>query len=155
MCAIHKEITINAPASRVWDILINFEAYTSWNPFIVYASGQAALGNQLEISIKQANDKVMSFKPIITICKKPQELQWRGIMGAGFLFNALHSFELKEASPNTTTFIHSERFTGLLVPIFTLLGLKKNAEAGFELFNQALKELAENSNSAVNNKKAR
>jgi uncharacterized protein YndB with AHSA1/START domain len=36
---IVTEIEIDAPPSRVWEILTDFEKYASWNPFIKKISG--------------------------------------------------------------------------------------------------------------------
>ena len=58
------------------------------------------------------------------------------------LFDGKHSFNLIDNQNGTTTFIHSEDFSGWLVPIFKSQ-LEKNTKAGFKLMNQKLKELAE------------
>jgi hypothetical protein len=36
---IKTEIPIGAPASAVWSILMDFERYPEWNPFIKKISG--------------------------------------------------------------------------------------------------------------------
>ena len=36
---IVREIEINAPPSRVWQVLTDFEKYPTWNPFIKKITG--------------------------------------------------------------------------------------------------------------------
>jgi uncharacterized protein YndB with AHSA1/START domain len=46
---IVTEIEINAPPSRVWQILTDFEKYPTWNPFIKKISGIPAINEKLEV----------------------------------------------------------------------------------------------------------
>ena len=52
------------------------------------------------------------------------------------------SFELIDNKNGTTTFIQSEKFKGILVPLFKKM-LDYNTVNGFNAMNKKLKELAE------------
>lgn len=54
----------------------------------------------------------------------------------------MYKFELINNNNGTTTFIQSENFKGILVPLFKKT-LNTNTTNGFKLMNQKLKELAE------------
>jgi Polyketide cyclase / dehydrase and lipid transport len=43
------EIEIDAPPSRVWEIVTDFEKYASWNPFIKKISGIPTRNEKLEV----------------------------------------------------------------------------------------------------------
>ena len=58
------------------------------------------------------------------------------------LFDGEHKFELVDNHDGTTTFIQSEIFKGILVPLFNKM-LDTNTVNGFNLMNQKLKELSE------------
>jgi len=58
------------------------------------------------------------------------------------LFDGEHKFELIDNNNGTTTFVQSEKFTGILVPLFRKM-LDVNTRNGFSLMNEKLKELAE------------
>ena len=58
------------------------------------------------------------------------------------LFDGAHKFEIVDNKNGTTTFIQSETFTGILVPIFAKQ-LDNNTRKGFEEMNKKLKEMAE------------
>ena len=42
--ALRAEIEIDAEPARVWAILMDFEAYPEWNPFITSIEGEQAVG---------------------------------------------------------------------------------------------------------------
>lgn len=58
------------------------------------------------------------------------------------LFDGEHKFELIDNGNGTTTFIQSENFKGVLIPLFKKM-LEVNTLDGFNQMNQKLKELAE------------
>lgn len=59
------------------------------------------------------------------------------------LFDGEHSFELIDNLDGTTTFIQSEKFEGILIPLFKKM-LDVNTKEGFESMNKALKARVEN-----------
>jgi len=71
-----------------------------------------------------------------------KEYSWNGNLFFPGLFDGEHKFELIDHGNGTTTFKHSEKFNGILVPLFKKL-LDYNTKNGFEAMNRKLKELAE------------
>jgi hypothetical protein len=58
------------------------------------------------------------------------------------LFDGAHKFELIKNADGSTTLIQSEKFKGILVPLFKKM-LDVNTVNGFNAMNKKLKELAE------------
>lgn len=141
MKAIYTEITINASASTVWNILTDFDNFPNWNPFIKEISGDQREGAQIEVFIMPPNSNGMKFKPKILTYKPEKELMWLGRLWVPKLFDGEHSLIIEKISENKVLFIQKERFSGLLVPIFS--NLLKDTESGFKLMNKALKEESE------------
>lgn len=141
MKEIYTEIEINASASIVWNILIDFDNYPNWNPFIQKISGSLQGGAQIEAFIKPPNSNGMKFKPKILTYRPEKELKWLGNLWIPKLFDGEHSLIIKKISENKVLFIQKEMFSGLFIPFFS--GLLKDTEAGFEMMNQALKKEAE------------
>lgn len=138
---IETLIEINATADKVWSELTNFEAYSEWNPFIIRASGDAQVGEILDLTMKNGK-KEMGFTPQVQISQADQEFQWLG-KGLGGLFKGQHYFRLSE-NEGKTQLIHGENFSGLLAPmIFNMV--KDETRGGFEAMNEALKQRIENS----------
>ncbi len=138
--SIHTEITINTTAEKAWELLMNFDAYTNWNPFITSLSGNAVLGEKLDVSILPPGGNAMKFKPRVKRIEKNTSFHWKGTLGIPGLFDGTHMFEIKTLNENQILFTQSENFFGILVPFLDL----SKTENGFNEMNLAFKELLEN-----------
>ncbi len=139
---LYSSIKINASPATVWSILMNFEDYPLWNPFITSISGEAVAGKQLTVHICPPGKKGMTMKPTILQCNANRELRWLGSLGIPHLFDGEHSFIIEDNGNDTCTFHHFENFRGILVPVFRKM-LDVNTLQGFEAMNRKLKERAE------------
>jgi hypothetical protein len=141
MQLIETSIDIEAPATRVWSILTAFSAYPVWNPFIIAAEGEPRPGTRLKITIAPPGRRPMTFRPVVILAVPEQELRWLGRLFMPGLFDGEHDFRLEEANA-ACRFHHSERFSGVLLPLFGD-GLLKATRQGFKAMNAALKKRAE------------
>jgi hypothetical protein len=139
---IKTEILIHATPAKVWSILTNFDNYPNWNPFIKSIKGDIKVGNKITARIDPPQAKGMTFKPKILTFETNKELKWLGHLLFAGLFDGEHKFELMDNGNGTTTFIQSEKFKGILVPLFKNM-LDNNTINGFNEMNGKLKELAE------------
>lgn len=134
---LSTSITIHASPKDVWNVLLDFEAYPEWNPFINAIKGKVLKGEKILVEING-----MKFKPEILSCKAENELIWLGNFFFKGLFDGLHFFVLIENPDGSTTLNHGEQFTGILVGL-----MKRKLETeilnGFQLMNQKLKERVE------------
>lgn len=142
MRALITEIDINAPAEKVWKILMDFDKYPEWNPFILSLIGKPKLRERLKVTIQLKDKKPMVFKPRVTMHKTNERFAWLGQVGMSGLFDGHHMFELEKLSDQTCKFIHKEQFSGLLVGLFWN-SIADKTQAGFEAMNLKLKEIAE------------
>ena len=139
---IKTEILIHTDPSKVWSVLTNFKSYPQWNPFIKSISGEVEVGKRITARIEPPEASGMTFKPKVLVFDPNKEFSWLGHLGIPGLFDGEHKFELIDNHNGTTTFIQSEKFKGVLIPLFSKM-LDVNTVAGFKLMNQKLKELAE------------
>jgi len=154
---IETEVTIDAPPSKLWSILTEFDAFPEWNPFLTrikLTSGdiQTLDASQddnpqaaLEVSLEpEGPSSRRIFTPAVVKWKKDTEFAWLGsvrLLGLS-LFTGEHHFELRQQGDGKTLFRHYESFGGLLCrPILYWIGDK--TRRGFENMNQALKQRAE------------
>jgi hypothetical protein len=72
---IVTEIEINAPPSRVWQILTDFEKYPTWNPFIKKVSGIAARNEKLEVHMPDPRGGTMVYTPDVLAAERDRELR--------------------------------------------------------------------------------
>ena len=138
---IQTEILILADTAKVWDVLMNFDSYPKWNPFITSISGERKLGNRLTVSINPPGGKGMTFKPNILTLEANKEFRWKGKLGINGIFDGEHYFILESVDKDITKFIHGEKFSGLLVP---LVGkMLDKTQKGFQLMNESIKKECE------------
>jgi len=139
---IKTEILINTTPEKVWSILTNFEDYPNWNPFIKSIKGDVKVGNKIIARIEPPKAKGMTFKPKVLVFDANNEFRWIGHLLFPGLFDGEHKFELIDNGNGTTTFRQSEKFKGVLVPLFKKM-LDNNTINGFNEMNKKIKELAE------------
>ncbi len=139
---LHTEITIDAPPDTVWQVLSDLDRYADWNPFITSAAGDLAVGKRLTNRLQPPGGKAMTFKPTITEIIPGQSLEWLGRLGIAGVFDGRHRFELTGTPDGGTRMVHSEHFSGVLVP-FLRRSLDKQTKQGFEEMNASLKAQAE------------
>ncbi|MCB9932063.1 MAG: SRPBCC domain-containing protein [Planctomycetes bacterium] len=133
---IQTEILIHAAPQRVWDVLTDFDRLGEWSPFFESIEGWPLQGERLLVKFR----KGPTFKPRVIEAEVPRVLEWLGRLLIPGLFDGRHRFELR-AEGQDTRLLHTERFTGLLVPLFGA-ALDKTAQ-DFAAFNAALKSRAE------------
>jgi hypothetical protein len=138
---IQTEILINTDIAKVWNVLMNFDNYPKWNPFITSISGEPKLGSRLTVSINPPGGNGMTFKPNILTLEANKEFRWKGKLGINGIFDGEHYFILESVDKDITKFIHGEKFSGLLVP---LVGkILDKTQKGFQLMNESIKKECE------------
>jgi hypothetical protein len=141
MRELRREIEIEAPPQRVWEVVTDFAAYPEWNPFIRRISGEAREGARLEVRIEPPGGRAMTFKPTVQAVEANRELRWLGRLLVPGIFDGEHGFRIEPLEDNRSRFIQSERFSGVLVGFAA--GTLAKTEAGFEQMNVALKTRVE------------
>lgn len=139
---LETRIEINASPEKVWAILTDFKNYPLWNPFIKSIEGEMKVGKNFKARIEPPDAQGMSFSPVLLAFEPAKEFRWKGKLFVKGLFDGEHQFTLIKNSDGSTTLIQSEKFSGILVPIFSKM-INTNTRKGFELMNEKIKELAE------------
>lgn len=138
---LETRIHIRATAQQIWTVLMDFERYPQWNPFIRKLQGFAEPGQTLRVEVLPVGGQPMKFKPKVLVVQKAHELRWLGRFLFKGLFDGEHYFRLESVSDGVV-FIHGENFRGLLVPLFRRM-LQQQTLAGFSAMNEALRQRAE------------
>lgn len=141
MKKIETKILINAAPDQIWAVLIDFESYPAWNPFIRFISGKQVVGEMLEVQIQPPRGKGMTFRPELLKLEKEKEFRWKGKLLFKGVFDGEHYFILEKINESETRFIHGEIFSGFLVGL--LGGMLSKTEDGFRLMNEAIKAKCE------------
>ncbi len=139
---ISTQILIQATPQRIWNTLTDFEAYPQWNPFIRSVKGPVASGKVIQVELQQPGSGIMTMKPTVLVLEEPRVFRWIGHLLFRGLFDGEHSFQVRDNGDGSCTFIQSERFGGILVPLFSRM-LDTKTLQGFSLMNDALKTQCE------------
>jgi hypothetical protein len=142
MHEIQTEIDIESTPERLWSILTNFAAQSSWNPFIRSIQGAVATGARLTVSIQPVGGRAMTFRPTVLVATPNVELRWVGHFLFRGVFDGEHYFQIASGKPGRVRFIQGEKFSGLLVGLAKAT-LEHGTRPGFVAMNQALKLRAE------------
>lgn len=136
--SIHTEIIIHSSPERIWSVLTDFSRYEEWNPFITKISGNPAIGDKLSVIMQPPGGSAMKFAPRVLVCEPGKLFRWIGSMGIRGIFDGEHSFEISDHGDGSCTLVQSERFGGILVPLFRRM-LDGGTRAGFIEMNEALR----------------
>lgn len=139
---VRTKIEIDAPASVVWDLLVDLDQYHQWNPFIVRAKGRIAPGARVEVSPELTDRRRTTFWPEVTRYVEGSEFAWTGAIGHRWLAKGEHLFRLHAIATDRVLVHHDEVFAGIAGPLVGLLG-SRLTERGFHAMNKALKREAE------------
>jgi hypothetical protein len=139
---IHSHLTVDAPADRVWEVLTEFRAYPSWNPFILRLEGAARPGERLTVEIHPPGQRAMTFRPTVLVAEEGRELRWLGRVILPGVFDGEHVFTIAPLSTGNVRFSQRETFRGLLIPLMAR-SMWETTRRGFEEMNAALKRRAE------------
>jgi len=135
-----KQIELNAPANKVWELLTDFPSYSTWNSFTPHAEVDFVVNGKVKLEVYFSPDS----KPVIHRARISQldpgrKFAWK--MDWGFLLRAERS---QEIFPNGSgcTYKTTDVNTGLLAPLVQGFFAKK-IQNGFDRLTTDLKKQAE------------
>ncbi|MFP9192761.1 SRPBCC domain-containing protein [Natronosalvus vescus] len=133
--------TIDAPPDVVWDVLLEFDAYPEWNPFIRAIEGSPIEGERLTVEIQPPGSRITTVRPEVLFVEENRRLVWVGHLLVPYAFDGYHEFHLEPIEEGRKTMLlQRETFRGALVPI---LFDGDRIERGFRGMNEAIKARAE------------
>ena len=138
---IQTRLHIDATPAQVWSVLMDFDRYPQWNPFIRELAGEAVVAHRLRVRVHPPGRRSMAFEPQVLQVDPAEEFRWRGRLFMPGLFDGEHYFLLQPHAQGGTWLVHGEHFSGLLVPLFRNQ-LDAGTRPGFEAMNAALREQA-------------
>jgi hypothetical protein len=127
--SIATAVEIDAPAARVWEVLVDLPAYQEWNPFIVEAAGKVAVGETLSLRMALPGRDPVGIEPRLLVVEPERELRWKGQLFLPGLFDGEHAFLLTPLDGGRTRLDHTERFAGALLPLARALIYDDTLEA--------------------------
>lgn len=115
MKTYQAEITIDASAEAIWNVLVDTDNYAEWDPGMIRIEGDLAPGGKVKFFTKFSPDQAFAVK--VTGFEPGKKMVLTGGMPFG-LFKSERTHTLKENTDGRTHFHTIESFSGLLYPLF-------------------------------------
>lgn len=148
MKKISAEITINAPAARVWDIISDFDSYHLWNTFtprITLTNDRCRVGAEFDLDCRMTDRELLVNEHETILVFEPERFSFCMGTSRSRGRSGIRSFRWQICEPigdDRTRFINHEEFHGVLAPLVYFLYTKKLG-AAFKRYCRVLKEYAE------------
>lgn len=142
MYEISNDVTIDASAAQVWNVLTDFNRYEAWNPVIRHVEGTLVVGAAVVISVA-APSGLLDWTCEVTRVDPGREFAWKFTERHPLLYRGEHTFRIGPIGSLKTRYLDRETFRGLLVPQRKRhLGTK--TKAGMVAMGAALKHKVQN-----------
>jgi hypothetical protein len=128
-------------------VLVDFDAFPTWNPFITSAEGTVQVGGRLTLRMQPVGGAAVTLRPTVVDVVDGQRLRWQGRLGVRRLFDADHLFLVEPRGAGGSRLVQHEQFSGLLVPFFQR-ALDRGTLMAFHAIDAALKDRAERATAA-------
>lgn len=109
-------IDIDAPAMRVWEVLVDLRGYPAWNPFTPRAESTLEVGAPVTLHAQLGKRLVRQVDVVLTV-EPGRELAWGKHMGHRRMLDAVRRQILTARPGGGCTFTSTDRLDGLLAPL--------------------------------------
>jgi hypothetical protein len=133
---------VDAPAEKVWEVLIDFDRWAEWNPSIPSIEGEPRVGSTVAMTLAMPGRPSAKVKAKLTQVEPDRRLVWDGNIGMDRLFAGHREFLIEPQPDGTVHFTHVEEVSGLLFPLFRAV-MGAAIRRHHEDLNAAVKERAE------------
>lgn len=139
--SVHQEMVVSAPRELVWRLLIEFDRYETWNPYITKASGEARKGERIVLRLDPRDAGPQEVECDVLDVKQLRKVLWRCRAYAPGLLDREHTFRLLPLDDDRIRLVYDGRWEGVFVPFADL----DDRKSGYRRMAHALKEHAERS----------
>ena len=140
MQTIVATIHIEATPEAVWAVLMDWDAYPSWNPFIRAIAGKAKVGGRIRVRIGLPVGSV-PITATVTRLMPDAEIIWHSALPIAGLLDRDHVITIA-AQPKGCTVTQTQTFDGRLAPAISIVAVGL-ARSGLGHMNAALKTRVE------------
>lgn len=139
-----EKVIIGAPASLVWEVLIDLENYAQWNPYTVKVESDLTLGKKVDLYLPKPNKdgELMMQREFLKIYEPERNLAWGMNMLHPWMLQAQRDQYIEAIDEHSCSYVTTDSFKGLLTDSV----IKKHGDwikQGFDSVALALKKRAE------------
>ena len=139
---ITTQIEINAPAEKVWAILVDFPNYEAWNPLTVKVKGEAKVDEVVKLHVQLGGQRMVRSH-VISRVDENKALCWTIRTRQAWLMRGERCQTLTALESGGCLYENDERVEGLSSVVVGLFFSGK-IKSALEAVGAKLKERAEN-----------
>ena len=140
--AISASADIDAPRTRVWEVLRDVERYPEWNPFTVSVETTFAVGDPVVMQVALRPPRTIRQVERMTSYVEGESFSWGVVMGPRWFLRADRVQRLDHLPGGGTRYWTSDVFEGAGVGLMTAL-VGRHVARGFADVARALKARCE------------
>lgn len=134
-------VVIEAPASLVWGVLVDFENYGKWNEFCPSCEAELILGSPVKMQVDLGFGLQEQIEYLCRI-DEGEAIAWRMDNNPGDPIHAVRTQYINVLSSERCSYVSVDEFSGEASPgMIDMMG--KAVESGFNLCAYGLKEYCE------------
>lgn len=131
-------LEIKAPAETVWRTLMDFKAYSDWNPFVVYAASNDRRTVSINLDIAP-DERYLGLEVRIEKIRAPHYLRGKLLYGPPGLLGGCYTLRIDQQADRILV-SHEVTLNGLLRPVYVSKRFAAAAQSGLEAMNAALEK---------------
>lgn len=130
---------VDAPQEDVWRVVVDFDAYPEWNPYLRSVEGRPEKGRTLDVHLDPPGGDGQDVSASVTVYRPPRKLQWRSRLLVPGLRDLEYEVIVEPLGPNRAQVVQRARYEGLLAVLVDA----EETRAGLQQMSRALKTRAE------------
>jgi uncharacterized protein YndB with AHSA1/START domain len=117
-----EQAVIAAPIGRIWGLLVDLEHYGDWNPWIVWAEGDAVPGAVVHADVVMNGGDVMEVEHVVLAVDAEQRFCWRDSGPSTlFVYGQRCRWLTPGRDPGTVHFRQQLLLEGVFAPVAKLI----------------------------------
>lgn len=139
---IDHVLRVAAPAERVWAVIVDFDAYPEWNPFVVACRSTLVPGDPIEMRVRLVGPVVQPQRETVFEHEPGRRFRYGLAPGALGALASSRSHEVKALGPGASEYRSHFELSGWLAPVVRAL-LGARLRAGFAAMSEGIQRRAE------------
>jgi hypothetical protein len=139
--AVEHRTGVQAPAEILWEVISDFETWSTWNPVHPRIEAALRIGTPVSVELVVESHPAKTIEAVVQDWVPYEQLHWRSTRMRG-LITAIRYLEIERMSDVGSTFSNGELFMGPLVRLVSR-DERRRLKAAYTRMGEAVKLRAE------------
>lgn len=138
---IEHRIGVQTPREPIWEMILDINGWSRWNPLYTQASGKVGFDAKLDLTVAIPGEAPREIHPTIVDWTPNEQIIWK-LSTLGGLIRSTRYIETETLDNGNVIFSNGEIFEG---PAVRLIDKRRQRaiKAGFTAFGETVRERAE------------